>query len=137
MSKWNKRMLNIAQEVASWSKDPDHKVGAVLASIDNRILSTGYNGLPAGMERLPIDKQEKLFKTIHAEVNCLIQAQGVPSCTTMYITRYPCAQCAALIIQTKVARVVCPIREVKSTWSESMIAAEELFKQSFIRVDFI
>ena len=59
MTDWDKRFLNIAKEVSAWSKDPDAKVGAVIVSKSRRILSIGYNGLPAAMP----DTDEYLKKT--------------------------------------------------------------------------
>ena len=47
--KWDKRFLRIAQEVSSWSKDPSKQIGAV-ATLDNRIVATGYNGFPSSID---------------------------------------------------------------------------------------
>jgi dCMP deaminase len=76
MNKWDERFVRIAQEVASWSKDPGTKVGAVLVN-DKRILATGYNGFPSGisdsLERY-MEREVKLAYTVHAEVNALLNA---------------------------------------------------------------
>ena len=48
--KWHKRFLEISEFISTWSKDPSTKVGAVIADIDNRIVSTGYNGFPKNVK---------------------------------------------------------------------------------------
>jgi dCMP deaminase len=125
LSKWDWRFMEMAHLVATWSKDPDHKVGAVMTSVSNRILSTGYNGPPQGIEANP---EDKLLKTAHAELNCIINCHNGMLAHTIYVTRFPCSQCAALIIQTGIHRVVCPKIEPKSSWANSMLVAESMFK---------
>ena len=51
LNKWDERFVRIAFEVATWSKDPGTKVGAVLVA-DRRIIASGYNGFPQGIEDL-------------------------------------------------------------------------------------
>ena len=51
LTKWDERFSRIAYEVATWSKDPGTKVGAVLV-LDRRIIATGYNGFPHGHSRI-------------------------------------------------------------------------------------
>ena len=47
--KWDLRFLNLAQHIAEWSKDPSTKVGAIIASPDNKVISMGFNGFPQSM----------------------------------------------------------------------------------------
>jgi len=131
--KWDKRFTEVAKLVSSWSKDPDNKVGAVLVSESNRILSTGFNGLPKGVDQIVGDK---LAITLHAEVNCLIQATPWPGKKTLYVSRFPCAQCAALIVQTEVTRVVCPPPERTSSWFDAMMIAYSLLKEADISITY-
>ena len=130
VTKWDKRFMEVAVLVSSWSKDPDNQVGAVLTTPDNRIISTGFNGLPKNIEAYT--PNSKLAKTIHAEVNCIIQASSLPVGCTIYVTRFPCSQCAALIVQTGISRVVCHDMEPGSTWYPSMIVATELLSEANI-----
>ena len=134
-SKWDKRFAELANLISTWSKDPDNKVGAVLVSIDNRILSTGYNGLPKNVEHYTsVCKRER---TVHAEVNCIIQAQSSPNGQAIYITRFPCAQCAALIAQVGISRVVCPAVETTSSWFPSMCVAREILLEAGVVIDHL
>ena len=110
LSKWATRFLQLAQLVASWSKDPATQVGAVATNSTNHILETGYNGPPRGVEDLEarFQRPAKYLWTTHAEANLVAAAaasrlQG----STVYVTHLCCAQCAALLINSKVARVVC------------------------------
>jgi len=123
-TKWDSRFMDVANLISTWSKDPDNKVGAVLVSVDNRILSTGYNGLPKNVDHYTsVCKRER---TVHAEVNCIVQAQSSPSGKVMYITRFPCAQCAALIAQVGISTIHCPDVEMTSSWYMSMCVAREM-----------
>src|SRR5690625_4132179 len=107
MSKWDERMLGLALKVASWSKDPSTKVGAVVTDSKNRIESVGFNGPPRNLEdRDDLSREEKLCRTIHAEANALRFARGRAEGSTLYITHPPCSSCSVGIIQDEVKRVV-------------------------------
>lgn len=109
IDKWHLRFLRLAREVASWSKDPSTQVGCVIVDQSRRVVSLGFNGLPAGMrdtaERL-LNRDLKLALTIHAEENALLFAgRPVHGCTA-FVTRHPCAHCAAKLIQSGIGAVV-------------------------------
>lgn len=110
MTNWDTRFLDVAGRIATWSKDPRTKVGAI-AVRDRRILATGYNGLPRGVADTPDRMQPpaKYEHTLHAEANLPAQAarEGVSLAgSTVYVTHHPCAQCAALLINAGIARIV-------------------------------
>jgi len=96
---WDRRFLDLAKHISTWSKDPSTQVGAV-AVRDRRILATGYNGFPRGIEdsfeRLA-DRQQKLLRTVHAEANVVAQASlhGVSlEGASIYIWPFlPCSSC--------------------------------------------
>ncbi|MGA7829483.1 MAG: dCMP deaminase family protein [Terracidiphilus sp.] len=107
--KWDHRFMEMARLVASWSKDPSSQVGAVIAR-GKFVVSVGFNGFPQGIadsaERL--ENREIKYPTIlHAEVNAVLSArQDIRGCT-LYVTPYmPCPQCAAVIVQSGIARIV-------------------------------
>ena len=112
-SKWDTRFMKLAREIAGWSKDPSSKIGAVIVDDDRRILSTGYNGFPRGIEdteeRLH-NKEEKYPRIVHAEANALLSAlySGVSvKGATLYVWGLPvCADCTKLVIQSGIKRVV-------------------------------
>lgn len=103
---WPQRFMELAALVASWSKDPSTKVGAVIADSRNRVVSMGYNGPPRLTADSSIaDRDEKLLRTLHAEENAILFGGDVTGCT-LYVTHPPCAHCAAVVIQAGITNVV-------------------------------
>lgn len=108
-AKWTSRFLQLAALVASWSKDPATQVGAVAVSTDRRVLETGFNGLPQGVEDDPerMERPAKYLWTTHAEANLVAAAaRSRLQDSTVFVTHAPCAQCAALLVNAGVAKVV-------------------------------
>lgn len=140
MNKWDRRMLDLAHLVASWSKDPSTKVGAVIADAQHRVVSLGFNGPPSRVPDGEMGRDKKLAITIHAEENALLFAQQNLVDCTMYVTHPPCARCASKIIQMGVLRVVAvkAPSEFESRWADSIKMAEDLMRDAptlFITVD--
>lgn len=102
-SKWIRRYLDMANLVASWSKDPSTKVGAVLVSPENRVISVGYNGFAKGHDDIKYQTENREYKyshTVHAEINALLQAgRPVDGCTLFLTPLPPCTHCLAMIKQ--------------------------------------
>tara|TARA_R110002096_G_scaffold154727_1_gene318844 strand:- start:710 stop:1174 length:465 start_codon:yes stop_codon:yes gene_type:complete len=123
--KWDKRFLDLAEHVSTWSKDPSTQVGAVIAN-DKRIVSVGYNGFPKQLE----DKEEwlndreiKYRHIIHGEVNALLNSKtDTEGCTLYTWPLSPCVDCMKLMIQAGIARMVYPTisDELKARWGESL-----------------
>jgi dCMP deaminase len=138
--KWDVRFLAVAALVASWSKDPSTTVGAV-AVRDRRILATGFNGLPAGVadlrERLE-NRELKLMMVAHAEANCITHAaQAGVSLTgaTVYVTFHPCSNCAALLINSGITRVVIPKTVVPERWQVNFTLASTMFYEAGVSLE--
>lgn len=105
-SHWDKRFLDMARLVASWSKDPSTRVGAVIVDPLNRVVSTGFNGFPRGIEDVYTIREAKLLRTLHAEVNAILFAgRDITGCR-IYTTHIPCARCAVQIIQSGITTVL-------------------------------
>lgn len=103
--KWIDRFFDIAKTVASWSKDKT-KVGAVLIDDNLKIVSTGYNGLPAGLnDDYIIDRAFKVPRIVHAEMNAIANARQDVSGLTLFITHPPCNDCAKHIAAFGILRV--------------------------------
>ena len=140
MTKWDKRFLGLAEHVSQWSKDPSTKVGACIVDPTNRVVSISYNGFPRGVddnEDYLNDRAKKLQRTIHAEPNAILFAQRDLTDHTLYVYPFPpCVNCAALIIQSGIVRVVSPEAspELRERWHESMVAAEEMFKEAGVEL---
>lgn len=112
-SKWDTRFMKLAREISTWSKDPSSKIGAVIVNDDRRILATGYNGFPKGIEdteeRLN-DREQKYPRIVHAEMNALMAAlhSGVSvKDATIYVYGLPvCPECTKSIISAGIKRIV-------------------------------
>lgn len=140
LNKWDLRFFEMAVLVSSWSKDPGTRVGAALVG-DKRILATGYNGFPSGIEDNPeryADREVKLAYTVHAEVNALLNAAKNGAKTegsTLYATFHPCVNCAAAIIQGGIKRVVCPsVESAPERWRNSFGRARDLMLEAGIEI---
>lgn len=136
---WDDRLLGLARYVASWSKDPSTKVGAVIGRFDKTVASVGFNGFPRCVEDTPErlhDRDQKYPRTVHAELNAILHArENVEGCT-MYVTRPPCAQCAAAMIQAGIARLVTPYpsEEFLSRWGVSLAFAISMLDEANIDI---
>ncbi|MHC1479084.1 deoxycytidylate deaminase [Frateuria aurantia] len=136
LDKWDQRFLDVARLVASWSKDPSTKVGAVLVQpAQKRIVSTGYNGYPRRLEDDGgLDRERKLSRTIHAEMNAILHAREPTDGLTLYVTPLPpCDRCAAHIIQAGIRRVVYAGGDL-GRWSASASASLAYFREAGIEV---
>ena len=109
--KWDKRFLEVAQLVSTWSKDPSTKVGALIVD-DGRIVSLGYNGFAQAMPDVNEhyeDRNEKYSRIVHAEVNAIMLAHRSVKGMTLYVSPLiPCDRCAVQVIQAGIARIVAP-----------------------------
>lgn len=129
--KWDRRFLELAKLIASWSKDPSTQVGAVLVNADKIVVGMGYNGFPRGVEdrhdRLH-DRPTKYRMVVHAEVNAVLNAGRAAKGATLYI--WPsfggapnmCSDCAKVVIQAGVAEAVSyeHVGDPRADWEASL-----------------
>ena len=138
--KWDTRFIDLADYVAQWSRDPSTQVGAVIVRTDKTVASLGFNGFPRGVEDTDerYNNRETKYKFVcHAEANAILTAQeNLQGCTIYTSPIYPCNECAKMIIQSGISRVVTrqPINE---RWNESNSFAAIMFHESKISVDYI
>ena len=123
MDKWDARFMELAEVISTWAScyQQDRKIGAVIVK-NKRIVTTGYNGAPAGIKTC-VERGECLRKklgiasgtkheicyAIHAEQNAIIQAAKMGSSiegATLYCTHQPCVICAKMIVNSGITRVV-------------------------------
>lgn len=136
MTNWNTRFFSIAKTVANWSKDPSKKIGAVIVDQQNRIVSTGFNGIPRGVletdERLN-NKEIKRSITIHAEENAILFAKrDLTNCRLFIYGLPPCAHCCAMIIQSGISEVnymVPKEYEISDFWSDNIKLGHNILKE--------
>ena len=133
--KWHMRFLELADCIASWSKDPSRGVGSVIVSPMRQVLATGYNGLPRGFEDHPdrLQRPVKYDLIVHAEMNAIIQCarNGIsPVGATLYSSFSPCIHCSLSIVQAGINRVVTrAIEKGDEDWNDSIEKSVVLFEE--------
>ena len=125
--KWDLRFLDLADTVATWSKDPSTQVGAVIVRPNNTIVSMGYNGFPRGFPDIPAyyeDRPTKYSLIVHAEANAVVSAKCDLAGFTIYCSMIPCSECMKLITQAGITRWVswAPSDEQQARWGTSFEA---------------
>ena len=112
---WDEYFMGVAYLASMRSKDPNTQVGACIVSKENKILSMGYNGFPNGCsdDTYPWDRESdyeldsKYMYSTHSELNAILNYRGGSlEGTKMYVTLFPCNECAKAIIQCGIRRVV-------------------------------
>ena len=138
--KWDQRFLEMAQLVGSWSKDPSTQVGAVIVRPDRTVVSVGFNGFPRHMwdyDDLYADRDVKLSRIIHAEMNAILHAREPLEGYTLYTSPVlTCDRCAVHVIQAGIMRVVAPVApaDLSDRWGEMFKKAREYYDEAGIQV---
>lgn len=133
--------MNCAIVFSKRSKDPSTQVGACIVNSQNRIMGLGYNGLPRGMDddkfnwsRSNDYLDSKYPYVCHAEMNAIANCNQLLDLgdSTMYTTLYPCNECAKMIIQKGIRKVV--YQDHKYEGVDSFVAAEKMLKACGVEV---
>ena len=110
---WDEYFMGVAVLSSKRSKDPNTQVGCCIVQSDKRIVGIGYNGFPMSIndDDLPWDRGEVWLNTkypyvVHAEANAILNSTRELKGATLYVTLYPCNECAKLIIQSGIKEVV-------------------------------
>lgn len=142
--KWDKRFIRLAREISTWSKDPSKQIGAVIVNDDRRILATGYNGFPKGIEDAPYryeDREVKYEMVVHAEMNAIYNAtyNGISlQNSTLYVWGLPvCSECAKGIIQVGINKIVMAADDIPQRWLDSFEKSHRLFREAMIDVEWL
>lgn len=136
LDKWDNRFLGLARSISTWSKDPSTRIGAVIVDKQKRIVSTGYNGFPQGMEDDPEllrDRAQKYARIIHAEMNAILFAGHQARGSTLYMWGMagpPCTNCTKHIIQAGIERVIAEGPPVKERWAVDLELSEQMLREA-------
>lgn len=110
---WDEYFMGIAILSSERSKDPNTGVGACIVNSDNKILSVGYNGAPTGLsdDRFPWGREGSFLETkyayvCHAEMNAILNCPTSVRGARVYVTLFPCNECAKAIIQSGIKEVI-------------------------------
>lgn len=137
---WDEYFMGIAALSALRSKDPNSQVGACIVSEENKILSVGYNGFPIGCsdEKFPWGREGEPTKTkypyvVHSELNAILNYRGGSLYgTKIYVTLFPCNECAKAIIQAGIKTVIYDCDKYDGT--PMNLVSKELLKTAGINV---
>jgi dCMP deaminase len=132
---WDEYFMAVSILSSYRSKDPSTQVGACIIDNKNRILSIGYNGAPIGFndENFPWDREgdeldTKYLYVCHAELNAITNYSGNKKDfegATIYVDLFPCNECAKLIIQSGIKKVIYLSDKYAAT--NSTIVSKRLF----------
>ena len=112
---WDEYFMGVAMLSAKRSKDPNTQVGACIVSSTNKIMSVGYNGMPLGCsdDEFPWDRDatdpydSKYSYVTHAEMNAILNYRGGSlEGSRMYVTLFPCNECAKAVIQSGIKEII-------------------------------
>ena len=110
---WDEYFMGLAHLSAMRSKDPSTQVGAVIVSGEHRVVSIGYNGFPNGCsdDEFPWDREGVFGATkypyvVHAELNAILNSKNDLRGCSIYVSLFPCNECAKAIIQSGISRIV-------------------------------
>ncbi len=137
---WDEYFMGVAKLSGMRSKDPNTQVGACIVSQDHKILSMGYNGFPIGCsddefpwarEGDPLDN--KYFYTTHSELNAILNYRGGSlDGAKLYVTLFPCNECAKAIIQSGIRTIV--YGEDKYSATASVIASKRMLRAAGVEL---
>ena len=136
---WDEYFMGVAMLSAMRSKDPNTQVGACIVSDDNTILSMGYNGFPKGCsdDEFPGSRQaepldNKYLYTTHSELNAILNYRGGSlEGAKLYVSLFPCNECAKAIIQAGIRTVIYDSDKYKDT--PSVIASKRMMDAAGVR----
>lgn len=130
---WDEYFMELAKLSARRSKDPKTKVGACIIDPETkRIVSIGYNGLPRGIEDTDTIWEDDIKHNyvVHAEANAILNTTEDLHGKILYVTMFPCNECAKLIIQKGIVEVV--YLDNKYRYKEQGVVAEKMFKHTSV-----
>ncbi len=110
---WDEYFMGLAHLSAMRSKDPNTQVGACIVDDHNKVVSIGYNGFPRGIKDsdLPWSREGSFLETkyayvVHAELNAILNSPRLVDGCTLYVSLFPCNECAKAIIQSGIKKVI-------------------------------
>ena len=136
---WDEYFMGVARLSARRSKDPNTQVGCCIVSNTNRILSMGYNGFPNGIgdDEFPWEREGEEYDTkypyvTHSELNAILNYRGGSlEGAKLYVSLFPCNECAKAIIQAGIKTVIYDCDKYEHT--PSVIASKRMMDAAGVR----
>lgn len=136
---WDTYFMALAHLSSSRSKDPNTQVGAVIVDEMHRIVSIGYNGMPRGIDETKLSWEReggfldtKYAYVVHAELNAILNASRSVAGCTIYVSLFPCNECAKAIIQSGIREVV--YESDKYNGIDSNVASKKLLNGAGVKL---
>lgn len=136
---WDEYFMGLAHLSALRSKDPHTQVGAAIVDANHRVVSVGYNGLPTGCsdDDFPWSREgqgleSKYLYVVHAELNAILNAPRSLQGCTLYVSLFPCNECAKAIIQCGIKRIV--YESDKYAEEPSTLASKRMLKAAGVEL---
>lgn len=136
---WDEYFMGIAILSAKRSKDPSTQVGACIVSSENKVISIGYNGMPRGIhddsacwEREGDFLNTKYAYVVHAELNAILNSRVSVQGCRIYVSLFPCNECAKAIVQSGIKEVMFLSNKYKD--AQSTIASTKILQTAGIKL---
>lgn len=136
---WDQYFMAMAHLAAFRSKDPNTRVGACIVNPQKRVVGLGYNGFPFGCrdQEYPWEREGEFLETkypyvVHAELNAILNSIKDLAGCTIYVSLFPCNECAKAIIQSGISRVV--YEEDKYDGTEGNVASKRMFRDAGVEL---
>lgn len=136
---WDEYFMGLAHLSALRSKDPSTQVGAAIVDENHRVVSVGYNGFPKGCsdDIYPWGREGGVLDTkyafvVHAELNAILNSPRSVAGCSIYVSLFPCNECAKAIIQSGIKRIV--YESDKYCDSETTIASKRMLKSAGVEL---
>lgn len=130
---WDDYFMGMAHLSAMRSKDPSTQVGACIVSPSKKVVGLGYNGFPTGIndDDFPWEKhdeydQSKYAYVVHAELNAILNATTSLQGCSMYVSLFPCNECAKAIIQSGIKTLIYESDKYADT--SAVLASKKMLK---------
>lgn len=136
---WDEYFMGLAHLSALRSKDPNTQVGAAIVDENHRVVSVGYNGFPTGVsdDEFPWSREgdvltSKYAFVVHAELNAILNSQRSVRGCTIYVSLFPCNECAKAIIQSGIKKIV--YESDKYNGVDTNIASKRMLKAAGVKL---
>lgn len=137
---WDEYFMGVAVLSSKRSKDPSTKVGCCIVNEDKKIIGIGYNGFPVGVDdnKFPWTTKsdnwvdQKYPYVVHAEANAILNTTSSCKNAVLFVTLFPCNECAKLIIQSGIKEIKYIDNKYKDT--DNNIASERMLKAANVKL---
>ena len=137
---WEEYFMGLAHLAGLRSKDPNTQVGAAIIDKDKKVVSMGYNGMPRGCndEDFPWEREGGFLDTkyayvVHAELNAILNSPRPVKDCTLYVSLFPCNECAKAIIQSGIKKIV--YESDKYDGTDGNIASKKMLREAGIELE--